>query len=182
MDEGAQHVTIEIDELGPEDREALLAFFRRIPEGDRTFFKENVFDPEAFEHWLATGHRLIARDGDRICGSLGIVPGTEWSSHVAEFRLVVDPDYRGRGVGRTLARSGMLKALQTGYTKLVVEAIADQESTIGLFNGLGFDGEALLRDHVRTRTGESRDLIVLAHFVDEVWAEMEAVGITEELE
>ena len=40
---------------------------------------------------------------------------------------------------------------------MVVEVVADQDSTIALFRSHGFDPEALLRDHVRDRSGELRD-------------------------
>ena len=37
---------MEIRPLKTDDREAVERFLHRIPEGDRTFFKENVEDPE----------------------------------------------------------------------------------------------------------------------------------------
>jgi ribosomal protein S18 acetylase RimI-like enzyme len=98
---------------------------------------------------------------------------------VGELRVVVDPTRRRTGVGRALARHGFLRGVENGLTKLVVEVVADQESAIGLFAALGFEAEALLRDHVRDTTGEFRDLIVMAHFVEAVWEQMRTVGIDE---
>jgi hypothetical protein len=51
-----------------------------------------------------------------------------------------------------------------------------------MFASIGFEGEALLRDHIRDREGRLRDLVMLAHFVDGTWAAMENAGITDELE
>jgi len=174
---------IEIRPLEAGDFTALQAFFRRVPDGDRTFFKEDVLDPDVVARWpTASGaRRILGVDGDTVCGSISIVRGTAWSSHVGELRLVVDPTYRGRGIGTQLARAGMLAGVEMGLKKLVVEASADQESTIVLFNRLGFEGEALLREHVCTHDGEYRDLIMLAHFVEGVWSELEAVGLADEL-
>jgi hypothetical protein len=42
---------------------------------------------------------------------------------------------------------------------------------------LGFQPEALLRDHVCDRNGQLRDLMVLSHLVEERWADLSAVGI-----
>jgi hypothetical protein len=50
-----------------------------------------------------------------------------------------------------------------------------------MFTALGFEGEALLRDHIRDRSGKPRDLIMLAHFVQDNWASMESVGLGDEL-
>ena len=94
-----------------------------------------------------------------MVGSVAVVPLHGWSSHVGEVRLVVDPEHRGRGIGRGLARRAVLDAVDIGLTKLVVEVISDQEALIGMFRGLGFEPEALLTDHVRDRAGEMRDLM-----------------------
>ena len=50
---------------------------------------------------------------------------------------------------------------------MVVEVVADQEPTIAMFGSLGFDPEALLRDHVRDQAGALHDLLVLAQSVEE---------------
>jgi hypothetical protein len=73
----------------------------------------------------------------------------------------------------------VLEALGLGLSKMVVEVVADQEATIGMFRSLGFDPEALLKDHVRDQNGELRDLIVLAHSVEESYASMAAAGIAD---
>jgi L-amino acid N-acyltransferase YncA len=170
----------EIRPLEPTDRASLERFVDRIPEGDRTFFKENVADPETVARWLHSGaSRLVAVDGDTIVGYVAVVPLQGWSSHVGEVRVIVDPDRRGTGIGRALARHAVREALRLGLSKMVVEVVADQESTIALFRSHGFDPEALLVDHVRDRSGELRDLMILAHSVDESFASLSATGIAD---
>ena len=151
-----------------------------MPEGDRTFFKENVDDPEVLEAWVRPGSdRAIAIDDERVLGYVAVVPLQGWSSHVGEVRVIVDPDARGRGIGRALARHAVLEALNLGLTKMVVEVVADQEATIAMFRSLGFDPEALLADHVRDQAGDLRDLMILAHSVEQSWASMNASGIAD---
>jgi len=173
---------MEIRPIQTDDRDAMERFLRRIPEGDRTFFKENVDDPEVVDAWVRPGAaRSIAVDGDAVIGYVAVVPLQGWSSHVGEVRVIVDPERRGRGIGRALARHAVLQALELGLTKMVVEVVADQEPTIALFRAHGFDPEALLKDHVRDADGELRDLMILAYAVEESHAAMAAVGITESL-
>ena len=74
-----------------------------------------------------------------------------------------------------------MEALNLGLAKLVVEVIADQEALVAMFRALGFEPEALLADHVRVRSGELRDLLVLAHLVEQQWASMAMAGIVESL-
>lgn len=173
---------MEIRPLDGSMAEALQAFFARIPEGDRTFFKEDVMDPDTVTGWTtdSRSRRLVAVDDDGgIIGYVALIPGVAWSSHVAELRLVISPDHRRQGLGRELARHGLLAALDQGLKKVVVEVVADQVGSITMFERLGFEGEALLKDHVCNRDGQLRDLLVLAHAVDGTWSSMAATGIDE---
>src|SRR5215208_6771880 len=173
---------MEFRPIVPGDEPALLRFFARIPEADRTFLKEDVDDADVAAAWARPGPaRVIAVDDGEVVGSVAVVPLHGWSSHVGEVRLVVDPEQRGRGIGRALARQAVLAAVNLGLAKLVVEVISDQAALIGMFRGLGFEPEALLADHVRDRSGEIRDLMVLAHDVESQFSAMAAAGITDQL-
>jgi L-amino acid N-acyltransferase YncA len=171
---------MEIRRIEPGDRAALERFLDEIPDADRTFLKEDVADPDVVAAWVLPGDaRSIAVEGGDVVGYVAVIALHGWSSHVGEVRIVVDPDHRGRGVGQALARHAVLEALELGVAKLVVEVIADQEALIAMFVALGFEPEALLIDHVRDRSGELRDLLVLAHSVADQWASMAAAGIVD---
>ena len=173
---------MEIRALGPSDRAAVEQFVARIPEGDRTFFKEDVGDAAVVAGWAEpdAGRSLAVEDGEAV-GYAAVVPLQGWSSHVGEVRVIVDPGYRGRGVGRALARHSVLQAVRLGLTKMVVEVVADQDATVAMFRSCGFHPEALLRDHVRDQSGKPRDLMILAHSVDEAWSAMATAGVTDTL-
>lgn len=175
-------------ELGPERCDALLRFFSGLPEGDRTFIKEEVTDPDTVRSWATEkgpGGRWVAIDdsGDdgEVTGYVAVRPLPGWSDHVGEVRLVVSPASRGSGLGRELARRALVEAVGAGLKKLVVEVVAEQGAALALFTELGFTGEALLVDHIRDRTGQLRDLLVLAHHVGETWSGMDTVGIADDL-
>jgi ribosomal protein S18 acetylase RimI-like enzyme len=163
----------------PTDLEALLDFFGRVPESERTFFKEEILDRATVERWVRSerGRRGIAVEDGRVLGYVAVVPLPGWSDHVGDLRLVVDPEWRGQGVGRALARWALLQALECGLSKLSVEVVADQEGAVGMFGALGFEAEGFLRDHVRDRDGVLRDLVMLAHPVADAWSAMETAGI-----
>ena len=57
--------------------------------------------------------------------------------------------------------------------------VADQDGAVAMFTALGFQAEGLLRDHVRDRDGELRDLVLLAHPIADQWAAMTSAGIDE---
>jgi L-amino acid N-acyltransferase YncA len=174
---------MQIRRIEPADRPALERFLDAIPAADRTFLKEDVGDAAVVAAWArADEARSIAVDDEaEVAGYVAVIPLHGWSSHVGEVRLVVTPDRRGEGVGRTLARHAILEALALELEKLVVEVIADQEALVAMFRDLGFEPEALLTDHVRVRSGELCDLLVLAHSVERQWASMSMAGIVETL-
>jgi ribosomal protein S18 acetylase RimI-like enzyme len=171
---------MEIRAPAPADVNALLDFFGRIPESERTFFKEAVLDRPTVEGWLTAdrGRRALAvEDHGLVVGYVAVVRLTGWSDHVGEVRLVIDPERRGRGLGRDLARWALLQAVDCGLGKLSVEVVADQDGACAMFAALGFQGEGLLRDHVRDRDGALRDLVLLAHPIADHWSAMETAGI-----
>jgi len=173
---------MQIRQLEFGDRNALARFLERVPESDRTFFKEDVVDPAVIDGWMQPGPaRTIAIDDGEVVGWLSVVPLHGWSSHVGEVRLIVDPVHRGRGIGRALARRAVVEALELGLRKMVVEVIAVQEPTIAMFRSLGFDPEALLSDHVRDRAGELRDLMVLSNSVQDQWSSMITAGVADDI-
>jgi ribosomal protein S18 acetylase RimI-like enzyme len=171
---------MQIRPLDGDDAAALEEFLRRIPEGDRTFFKEPVDDPGVVSGWTNDrAGRWVAIDGETVLGYVAVVPLHAWSSHVGEIRLIVDPEHRGAGVGSALAKRAVIDAFRGGLSKLLVEVLADQEFTIEMFRGLGFDPEALLKGQVRDRGGRFQDLMILAHTANEAAAALAAAGLND---
>ncbi|NMO00905.1 GNAT family N-acetyltransferase [Gordonia sp. TBRC 11910] len=172
-----------ISPVTDEHTAALVDFFLALPEEDRTFIQEDVGDPDAVRSLLATRVQqwVAVDDAGRIGGYVAVKSRPGWSDHVGDIRLVVDPAHRRTGVGRELARHALAAAITDGRRKIVVELTADQEHAVAMFATLGFTGEALLRDHIRDRNGHLRDMLMLAHFVDDSWGSMETLGLAEEL-
>ncbi|WP_029432761.1 GNAT family N-acetyltransferase [Blastococcus sp. URHD0036] len=177
-----------VTDLRPEHAEALLQFFRTLPEEDLTFIEEEVTDPGVVRSWArgeGGGSRWVAvADGSGdpvVTGYVAVRPLPGWSDHVGRLRLVVAPGARGSGLGRDLARHALVQSVSAGLTKLVVEVVAEQGAALALFTRLGFRGEAVLIDHVRDRDGRLRDLMVLAHHVGDTWAGMSAIGLADAL-
>jgi ribosomal protein S18 acetylase RimI-like enzyme len=176
--------TIEITTFAAADVDDVWAFFQRVPEGDRSLMKEPVSELATVQAWVddARALRFVARADDDVVGYVAVFPGVGWSRHVGELRLVVDPAVRRRGVGQRLARHALRVAIEASLTKVVVEVVAVQESTIALFTRLGFRAEALLEDQVQDPEGNYTDLIVLANRTDADWGVLSTVGLDEQLD
>ena len=180
---------MDVRPLSAELAAPLEAFFARVPESDHNSFAEDVLAPGVVQTWLGdtrTRRAIACEDDDQggvvVRGYVAVLPLVGWSAHVGSLRVVVDPAARGQGVGRQLARHGLSASLEMGLSKTVVEVVVTSVPAIGMFEAIGFEPEALLRDHVKDKAGQLNDLVVLAHLVEGTWAGMEAAGITEALD
>jgi GNAT superfamily N-acetyltransferase len=171
--------TITITTLEASHAPALRRFFDELPDEDMTSVKEDVRNPRGVDAAVADDRdaRWVAMADDEIAAYASLHAGVGLSSHVGELRLVVGSRHRRRGLGRAMARTVLLAALGDGLSKVLVEVPADEESTAGVFRRLGFEGEALLCDHVRHSDGRLSDLLVLAHFADEQSSILTGLGV-----
>ncbi|HEY8572905.1 GNAT family protein [Phenylobacterium sp.] len=167
------------------DVDAVLGFARALPEHDLLFLRRDITHPKVVEAWareLEGGSltSILAVAGDRVVGCATVVRDPlSWSPHVAELRIVLGEEMRGRGLGALLTQEAFALALAAGSEKIFAQMTVDQKGAIAIFEGLGFSPEAMLRDHVRDRSGRSYDLVVLSHDVARVNARHAAYGLDE---
>lgn len=172
-----------IEQYGPERVDALGRFVGDLGPGDLAIIKEPIADPDTRSGWAADGseRRWVVVEGEDVVGFGALVPLPGWSSHVGEIRVVTHPQHRRKGIGGALAQHLLARAIESGLAKVMVEVVSGDEGTQALFEGLGFRPEALLADQIRDRDGNSRDLILLAHDVDEVRSLVETMGAADSL-
>jgi L-amino acid N-acyltransferase YncA len=171
--------------LVPPDRDLLLAFAQTLPEHDTLFLRVDITDPTVIDDWLRNIERgmtvtVCAEDGEGIAGYSSLhFSNAQWSRHVGELRVITGPRLRGSGLGRTLTEAAFAIALDRGIEKMVAQMTVDQKQAIAIFEHLGFQAEALLRDQVKDREGKKHDLLVLSHDVAGFGAQLAAYGVGE---
>lgn len=164
---------------------AVRAFAQSLPAHDLLFLARDIQHPKVVNAWIdsiADGEitSLIALDGDQVVGTTAIVRDLlGWSAHVAELRILVSEEMRGKGLGRILLQHCYADAVDSGAEKLMARMTPDQRGAIALFEEMGFRGEAMLRDHVRDREGKVHDLAILSLDVARVDAQHGAFGFSE---
>ncbi|WP_419808565.1 N-acetyltransferase family protein [Sphingomonas sp.] len=175
-----------IRRFDPGDRDRVAAFVDTLDEHDLLFLGRDLKHPRVIEAWLdAIGEgwidSLIAEDldgeGRPVVGTAALVRDPlGWSAHVGEVRLLVAGDRRGAGLGRDLLEAVFAIAHGRGLAKLTARMTPDQGGSVALFESLGFRAEALLKDQVRGRDGQSHDLAILSHDAGRVAARHRAFG------
>lgn len=150
------------------DAEALLAFFKRVPEEERFFLKEDVTSPAVIKGWADQldydrALPLLAFAGDRAIADAVLIRRRGGArAHLAELRLVVDPEYRGRGLGLTLLRDLAEIAWDAELDQLVFELVKDvQDDAIEAAGFLGATTLGTLPELVKDGSGRPHDLVYL---------------------
>jgi ribosomal-protein-alanine N-acetyltransferase len=77
--------------------------------------------------------------------------GVATFSHVAEMsdlnRVIVHPEFRGRGIGASLVRAGLDWASAVGARRMLLEVRPDNEPAVALYRRLGFEPVTTRRDY-----------------------------------
>ncbi len=159
---------ITVRPMVPEDGDAVLRFFLRVPEEDRYYLKEDVTSPAVIKQWTdnlnySRALPLLAFAGDRI-----VADGTLHrrragaTRHMGEIRIVVEPGFRNKGVGTALMKELIAIAKDSDLEKLVFELVqGEQDAAIGPAQSHGFVNLATIPGHVRDIHGRPHDLVIL---------------------
>ena len=176
-------VSVELRRFGSGDAAAVLDFAQALPPYDLLFINRDITQSRVVKAWLAEiaegdiSTVLAVADGV-VVGCCAVVSDKlSWSRHVGEVRVLVATSMRERGLGRLLAQEALIEGIARGLAKLTVRLTTDQRGAIAVFEGLGFRGEALLRDQVAGRDGVRHDIAILAQEVAEVQGRQALTGM-----
>ena len=153
------------------DREQMVAFAQALLEDDLLFLQRDITHPAEVDAWIEDDVEgrlvtLVAWENDAILGYATYERGrVRWTRHVAELRVVVAESARGIGIGRLLLELAFEMVLDEGATKIIARMTPDQTGSLRLFKRLGFEQEAVLRDHALGVGGLTHDLLVLGFHI-----------------
>lgn len=150
------------------DERAVADFFQRIPVDERQLFRDDVTRAAVIRGWIknlnyANILPLLAFDGARLAADASLHRDRRgWARHVAKIRLSIDPDYRGRGLGRELVREFIALAEPLRVAILQAEVLDVQKGARSLFGDLGFQAVATLPQQAIDLSGRVHDVLVYA--------------------
>lgn len=154
-----------------EDGNQLLSFAQSLPENDLLFLSVDMTRPIAIEQWIRSIEKgrittVLAEVDGKLIGH-GTLRHDElvWTRHLGEMQLLINPDYRGRGIGNLLAQEVFAFAQERGLQKIIARMASEQRGALQVFERLGFRAEALLADYVIDRQDRTHDLIVMSYDV-----------------
>ncbi len=127
------------------DAEALHAFFQRLPGSVRRFAWDAIDKRPLIDQWAANidyekAYPLLAFDGSRIVADASLHRRAFGPLRlVGRIKWLIDPDYRGAGLGATLVNLLMDVARERGLRHLTCMLISDlEQDAIDVLTPLGF--------------------------------------------
>ena len=168
-------LTVAVRPLAAGDEDALLAFFRDIPERERFFLKDDVTSPDLIRAWIRETERpdgqpsgrafvLIALDAKRVVGEAALVRRRgKARGHLADVRVVVAQDVRHHGLGTALISELCDVARDTGLNGVLFEAVEEaQAEALAAADSLGFVRLGLVHGGAIDPDGRLHDVVLLA--------------------
>jgi len=155
--------------LEERDIERLIAFFSKIPSSDLIIYKDDVSRWETVESWFISPKytkvfQLVAlKDEEIVAKGTLHQEGLYWKN-TAEIKLIVHPEYRGKGLGSQMFKVLLTEGLNHRFEKIVVRFTSDNTSFIRILDRFGFKPEAVLRCYVKDEeSGQYKDLVVATY-------------------
>jgi RimJ/RimL family protein N-acetyltransferase len=152
-----------------EDSEGLWNFLRHLPEIDKSHFHEDVDRREVVERWTASidydaALPILAMQGSRVVGSATLYRNrTGWKQRVGIVRILIDSDYRHKGLGTAMIREIRHLGEKAALNYLLAEVIEEQQSAVRALERMGFEKAAVYRNFANDRKGDLHNLVVLLH-------------------
>ena len=153
--------------LRSEDEKDFHEFFLAVPERERMFIKHRVTQAEVIHDWcenidLGRNLPLLAVAGDKIIGVATLHQQLGgWKRHIGRVSVLVHPQYRGRGLAKTLVGAIVEIARNIGLEKVEAEFIGGQETAIKMFAMLGFSNLLRLEDYVKDMQALAHDYVLM---------------------
>lgn len=162
-----------------EDRDPLLAFYRSLPKEDRLYLKDDVTNQLLLDRLIEHMHdgrviMVVARYDGKIVGEASqhfLHHG--WTRHVSELRPLLRKEFDGYGIFEAMVREHIEVASEQGLDKVVVRLLQLQKERKRKLEQLGFEQEAVLRDHATDLQGKRHNMIIMSNYVSELWRRME---------
>lgn len=137
-----QAINCSVRECGLHEAEAVLHLWRQAEATPSA--TDTLHDVQRV---IAAGAVLVAEVEGRLVGSiLGVFDG--WRGNM--YRLAVHPDYRRRGIARTLVAAAERRLVQQGARRIAALVERDHPWAVQFWQAVGYPADPRLVRHVRT--------------------------------
>jgi GNAT superfamily N-acetyltransferase len=153
--------------LQSSDEMSFHEFFLAVPTQERMFIKHRVTEPSVIHEWCTNidyGRNLpllAMHEGQIIADATLHQQLGGWKRHIGRVSVLVHPQFRGRGLARTMIVEIVELARHQGLEKIEAEFIGEQETAVKMFAMLGFSTLCSLPDYVKDMQAVTHDYVLM---------------------
>ncbi len=158
---------ITIRPMVSEDADALVKFFKELPDDILLFVRHNVKDESVVRSWaeLLDYNKvfpLVALVENKIIADVTLhrVP-YGWKRHLGSVRIVVSPKYQKLGLATLMLNEIVDLAAELGLEKLWAEVPLDSRGAMAAFKNAGFSCKAVIEDLIKDKAGKNADILIM---------------------
>ena len=153
--------------LGRGDEVRLQKFLVAVPQEERLFIKQPLFDAAVVRNWcrhpdFEHNLPLLMLHGRKIIGEATLHQRLGgWKRHIGLITLLTHPEYRGRDVSKVLVSQLIEIARHCGLRRLEVEVNGERKIALNVLAHLGFSTLMHLDDYVLDMCAVPHDYVLL---------------------
>jgi L-amino acid N-acyltransferase YncA len=153
--------------LEASDEMSFHEFFLAVPTQERMFIKHRVTEPSVIHEWCSSidyGRNLpllAIQEGQIIADATLHQQLGGWKRHIGRVSVLVHPQFRGKGLARTMVSEIIEVARHQGLEKIEAEFIGEQATAIKMFAMLGFSELCRLTDYVKDMQAVTHDYVLM---------------------
>ena len=158
---------VTIRPLAKRDDTRLHKFFLAVPEEERLFIKQPIFDKEMFKEWCRNADfernlPLLMLHREKVIGEATLHQRFGgWKRHVGLVTVLTHPQYRGRDVAKILVDEVVGIARILGLRRLEAELNGERKVAIRALEQLGFEHLMRLGDYVLDMKAVTHDYVLM---------------------
>ena len=163
---------VNVKELDDDDTDMVLSFLKEIPAGDMIIYRGDVCEQENPGEWFIDKSKeklfqIISISEEKVIG-IGTLhkEGIYWQNS-AELKILIDPKYRGKGLGSIMFNLLLQHGLKNKIQKIIVRYLAGNENFIKILRHYNFQPESLLNQYILDDENHYKDLIIASFNLDE---------------
>lgn len=158
--------------LVEEDLDDVVKFFSKIPRSDLLIYKDDVVNTESIESWFTSSKynktlQLVTIHEDKIIAKGTLHKEGLYWTNATELKLIVDPGYRGKGLGTQIFNILLYEVIERRFQKVLVRYTPDNNIFLKIINRYGFKPESVLRYYLEEESKVRKDLIVASYNLED---------------
>lgn len=149
------------------DRKAVGDFFNQLTPSVLQYVRNDVTNPKVLDQWFdqldyERVFPLLAFKDDKVVANASLHRVAHgWRKHLGTIRIVVDPDFHGKGLGTLMINELVDLSMEFGIEKLMAEFPLRAHGALAMFKKAGFSPRGVIEGLMKGRHGEDLDIVIM---------------------